>query len=64
MDGIKVGYGVGVGIPVCRPGEVYADSAYDSRAIRLYLRRRGIRASIIHTFKSYAWVEVKAYEAI
>jgi hypothetical protein len=44
VDGIRVGYGVGR--PVCRPGEVYADSAYDSRGIRLYLRRRGVRASI------------------
>jgi len=44
VDGIRVGYGVGR--PVCRPGEVYADSAYDSRGVRLYLRRRGVRASI------------------
>jgi len=39
VDGIRVG----VGRPVCRPGEVYADFAYDSGSIRLYLRRRGVK---------------------
>jgi hypothetical protein len=34
------------GRPRTRPGEVCADGAYDSREVRLYLRRRGIRASI------------------
>jgi transposase len=34
------------GRPRTRPGEVCADGAYDSREVRLYLRRRGIKASI------------------
>jgi len=30
-----------VGRPRSRPKEVYADSAYDTKEIRLYLKRRG-----------------------
>jgi transposase len=29
-----------------KPGEVLADAAYDTEAIRIYLRRRGIKSSI------------------
>ncbi|MGW0809119.1 transposase, partial [Nonomuraea sp. NPDC002799] len=35
-----------LGRPRTRPGAVAADKAYSSRANRLYLRRRGIRAVI------------------
>jgi hypothetical protein len=44
VDGIRVKRGVGR--PMCRPRELYADSAYDSRSIRSCLRCRGIRANI------------------
>jgi len=36
----------GRGRPKCRPGEILADTAYDAEAIRIYLRRRGIKSSI------------------
>jgi transposase len=36
----------GPGRPRTRPGQVLADKAYSSRAIRSQLRRRGIRATI------------------
>jgi len=36
----------GIGRPKTRPEEVYADSAYDTREIRSYLKRRGIKANI------------------
>ena len=35
-----------VGRPRSRPAEVLADAAYDSEAIRSYLRRRGIKSNI------------------
>jgi hypothetical protein len=44
MGGIKVK--LGIGRPMCSSRVLYADSAYDSRSIRSYLRCRGIRASI------------------
>jgi len=34
------------GRPRNKPGEVLADAAYDTEAIRIYLRRRGIKSSI------------------
>jgi transposase len=37
---------IGRGRPKCRPGEVLADAAYDTEAIRCYLRKRGVRSSI------------------
>jgi transposase len=37
---------IGRGRPRSRPREVLADAAYDTEAIRSYLRRRGIRCSI------------------
>jgi len=43
MEGVKVKYGVRRSRS--RPGEVYADQAYDTREIREYLRRR-IKANI------------------
>jgi transposase len=36
----------GKGRPRNKPGEVLADAAYDTEAIRIYLRRRGIKSSI------------------
>ena len=42
VEGVRVGHGIGR--PISRPKELYADSAYDSRRIRAYLKRRGIRA--------------------
>ena len=36
----------GKGRPRNKPGEVLADAAYDTEAIRIYLRRRGIKCSI------------------
>ena len=42
FDGIKVKRGIGR--PMLRPRELYADSAYDSGRIRAYLR--GIKANI------------------
>jgi transposase len=42
VDGIRVKRGIGR--PISRPEEVYADSAYDSRRVRAYLRLRGIKA--------------------
>jgi transposase len=44
MEGIRVKRGVGR--PRGRPGEVHADSAYDTREIRTHPRRRGIKANI------------------
>jgi hypothetical protein len=44
-DGIRVKYGRGR--PRTRPGEVAGDSAYDTRDTRAYLRRRGMKASIL-----------------
>lgn len=44
LAGIKVR--LRLGRPRTRPGAVAADKAYSSRANRLYLRRRGIRAVI------------------
>jgi len=44
MGGLRLGGRRGR--PRTRPGEVCADGAYDSREVRLYLRRRGIKASI------------------
>ena len=35
-----------IGRPINRPKELYADSAYDSKKIREYLRCRGIKANI------------------
>lgn len=37
---------LGAGRPRCRPDRVRADKAYCSKANRVYLRRRGIRATI------------------
>jgi transposase len=34
------------GRPRNKPGEVLADAAYDTEAIRIYLRRKGIKSSI------------------
>jgi hypothetical protein len=34
------------GRPRTRPGEVAGDSAYDTRDLRAYLRRRGIKANM------------------
>jgi transposase len=45
MAGIRIGRG-GRGRPRSRPGQVLADKAYSSRAIRSHLRRRGITATI------------------
>jgi hypothetical protein len=44
VDGIRIERGVGR--PISRPKELYADPAYDSNRIRAYLRHRGIRANI------------------
>ena len=44
MEGIKVKHGVGR--PRSRPREVHADQAYDTREIRTYLKKRGIKANI------------------
>jgi transposase len=44
VDGIKVKHSIGR--PISRPRELYADSAYDSRSIRSYLRCRGVKANI------------------
>lgn len=44
MEGIRVKHGVGR--PRSRPREVHADQAYDTKEIRTYLRRRGIKARI------------------
>jgi len=44
IDSIRVKHGVGR--PRSRPKEIHADSAYDTKEIRRYLRRRGIKASI------------------
>ena len=44
VDGIKVKHGIGK--PISRPKELYADSAYDSNRVRAYLRDRGIKANI------------------
>jgi transposase len=44
MEGMRVNYGRGR--PRSRPGEVAGDSAYDTRDVRAYLRRRGIKANI------------------
>jgi transposase len=44
MEGMRVKYGRGR--PRSRPGEVAGDSAYDTRDVRAYLRRRGIKANI------------------
>ncbi|MCP8316390.1 MAG: IS5 family transposase [archaeon] len=44
LDGIWVK--VGRGRPRTRPKEVVADSAYDAKRIRLFLKGRGIKASI------------------
>ena len=45
MAAIRIGRR-GRGRPRTRPGQVLADKAYSSRAIRSYLRRRRIRATI------------------
>jgi len=37
---------IGRGRPRNKPGEILADAAYDTEAIRIYLRRRGIKCSI------------------
>jgi hypothetical protein len=42
LNGIRIGNGIGR--PRSRLLEVLADAAYDIKDIRLYLRRRGIRA--------------------
>jgi transposase len=42
----KIRIKTGRGRPKNRPGEVLADAAYDTDAIRCYLRRRGIRSNI------------------
>jgi transposase len=44
VSGVRIN--IGRGRPRSRPGEVLADAAYDTEAIRSYLRRRGIRCSI------------------
>lgn len=44
MAGIKIN--IGVGRPRTKPEEVMADAAYDSEAIRTYLRKRGIKSNI------------------
>ena len=45
LAGIRIAR-VGAGRPRTRPDRVLADKAYSSRAIRTYLRRRGIAATI------------------
>ncbi|MBG0819340.1 IS5 family transposase [Planomonospora sp. ID91781] len=45
LEGIRVPRS-GPGRPRTRPDRVRADKAYSSRAIRAYLRRRGVRATI------------------
>jgi transposase len=44
MRDIKIKHGNGR--PKRKPKEVHADSAYDTRKIRTYLRKRGIKANI------------------
>ncbi len=44
MAGIKIN--IGIGRPRTKPGEVMADAAYDTDAIRKYLRKRGIKSNI------------------
>ena len=44
LEGIQIRRSVGR--PRSRPAEVIADAAYDSGAIRAYLRRRGIKSNI------------------
>jgi len=44
LEGIRVKHGVGR--PKTRPKEIHADSVYDTKEIRSYLRRRGIEANI------------------
>jgi transposase len=46
MAGIRVPHRAGPGRPRTRPHRVIADKGYSSRAIRNYLRRRGIAATI------------------
>lgn len=43
----------GAGRPKCRPQKLAGDKAYDMRFIRLYLRKRGIRAVIPEKRKPY-----------
>ncbi len=45
MDGVRV-KNEGAGGPRKRPKVLIADSAYDAKRIRRYLRRRGIRANV------------------
>jgi transposase len=45
VDAVRFPY-AGRGRPRTRPDRVLADKAYSSRAIRAYLRRRGIKATI------------------
>jgi transposase len=44
LNGIRIGNSIGR--PRSRPLEVLADAAYDTKDIRLYLRRRGIKSNI------------------
>ena len=44
VSGIRIN--TGKGRPKSRPREVLADAAYDTEAIRVYLRKRGIKSSI------------------
>jgi len=44
VNGIRIN--TGKGRPKSRPIEVLADAAYDTDAIRIYLRKRGIKSSI------------------
>jgi len=44
LEGVRVKHGVGR--PKTRPKGVYADSAYDTKEVRSYLRRRGIKDNI------------------
>lgn len=44
VDGIRVKHCKGR--PKSKPKALYADSAYDTRKIRIYLRKRGIKANI------------------
>jgi transposase len=46
---------LGIGRDRVRPGRVLADKAYSSRAIRFYLRRRGIKAVIPEKVDQQKW---------
>jgi len=61
IDSIRVKHGIGR--PRARPKEIHADSAYDTKEIRKYLRRRGIKANMDINPRNGLNQNVKATEA-